>query len=209
MLFLLCIPFLILCALNVCSYGIIEYKKGRVILPRWEVSILTLISRCVLCEHYLVSASRGTRAVSSLWAGGTCLGLTTLEHHLGEVDFSTDRVLVPLFTRVVSGRIRTVSTPGLERVEVVGATRGVWVPRGVHFILGGVVPHLSVVSAVAMKGTSKETKGETYGSSQSTFITQKTSSRLTLPRRRGWWQCGLRKEQGRRRKPRRQGRRRW
>jgi hypothetical protein len=115
---------------------------------------VTLISH----GTYLVSASRGSRLVSSLWVGGTLLGLITLKHHLGEVDFSADRVFVPALTRVVSRRIRTVSSPGLERVEVIGGARGVWVPGCVHILLGVVVPHLSVESTVATKWTSKETK---------------------------------------------------
>ncbi len=97
---------------------------------------------------YLVSASRASRSVTWLWVSSTFLGFLSFFHHNGEANLSTQRILVPLFTRVLSRSIRRVSVEGFERVEVLGSTRLAWVPLYVNFLLSSVIPKLIVVLSV-------------------------------------------------------------
>jgi hypothetical protein len=93
----------------------------------------------------LVLASRASRGITRLRSGVTGLGGFTLDHHLGEVDITTDWVLVESFTRVETGGIRRVSSPGLVRVEVLCRTWDSRVPKVVDISLGGIVPKSVVV----------------------------------------------------------------
>ncbi len=97
---------------------------------------------------YLVSASRASRSVTWLWVSSTFLGFLSFFHHKGEANITTNRILVPLFTRVLSRSIRRVSVEGFERVEVLGSTRLAWVPLCVNIFFSSVVPKFFVVLSV-------------------------------------------------------------
>ena len=97
---------------------------------------------------YLVSASRASRNITWLWVLLTFFCFLSFFHHKGETNISTDRILVPLFTRVFSRSIRGVSIESFERVEVLGSTRLAWVPFSVNILLSIVIPKLFVVLSV-------------------------------------------------------------
>jgi hypothetical protein len=122
----------------------------------------------------LVTATSASWGRTWLWVGSTLLSLTTLDHHLCEVDISTQWILVESFTRVVSRRIWGVSKEGLERVEVRWRARGGWVPSSVNFLLGLIVPQLVVEL--------KEGKAEIRFMSVSIALsTEKSKSEPTFP----------------------------
>jgi hypothetical protein len=96
----------------------------------------------------LGSASRASGGASWLGVGGTCFGGGTFNHHDGEVDVSTSRVLVTTFSGVEATGIGRVTIPSLIGVEVKRRAGSTGVPHGVDLILGSGVPHLSVVLSV-------------------------------------------------------------
>jgi len=99
----------------------------------------------VIKTKYLVLASRSSFFVSGLGVGCPRISGSFLLLHDGEAYIGALWVLVTVFTGVNSRCVGTVSFPGLVRVEVGGATWGVWVPGSVNIVFGLGTPQLIVV----------------------------------------------------------------
>ncbi len=93
----------------------------------------------------LVLATRASRSTSRFRVGSTCLCFLTFFHHNLEVDITTDRILVPSFTRVDTRCIRRVSTKCFKGIEVSGWSWGTRIPLIVNICLCSIIPKLSII----------------------------------------------------------------
>ena len=136
-------------------------KPRRMHLSFW-------FSPVILLPHatwFLVAASGASWLVTRLRVGLALLSLLAFLHHLLEVHVAAKRILVASLSRVETTGIWAVTIPSFEGVEVEWRSGCSGIPCFVNYLLGFVVPKLSVVNAVIKeKGGWASTSTERLGS---------------------------------------------
>lgn len=137
-----------------------------------QVLVCSGVDVCVTGDPYFICNLEASSASGCGTLGGVGrLEPITFLSHFGEVNITTDGVLVPGSTREVTGAVRRVSVLSLKGVEVVWGTGGVGVPLLERSFLGFEVPSLPIEFTIVFgllesSGTDSEGgRGESGGRS--------------------------------------------